>query len=83
MLERSSTSPLLNLNAWNEESHFYGSFPGSIFNSYPRWEGEVYYLGFYDHVLSEEQVMRNYNCSFPPSIPSIQQHVSNTNSFNT
>lgn len=32
----------------------------------------MYYLGFFDHVLDETQIAHNFNCSVPPSLPSLE-----------
>lgn len=56
-------------------SRLYGSFPRSYLGVLPRWEGEVYYLGFFDHALSDEHITHNFNCSIPPSLPSLTQQV--------
>lgn len=32
----------------------------------------MYYLAFYDHVVTAEQAAHNFNCAIPPSLPSLQ-----------
>ena len=32
----------------------------------------MYYLGFFDHLLNETQIAHNFNCSVPPSVPSLE-----------
>lgn len=55
---------------WPTNYKLLGSQPASPYLA--RWRGEMYYLAFYDHVVTAEQAAHNFNCAIPPSLPSLQ-----------
>ena len=57
---------------WDGGHRLYGSLAPSNGPFIPRWNGEVYYLGFYDRVLNASQIAHNFACSVPPSLPSLE-----------
>ena len=62
----------IDMNYWNSSSHLIMSRASKTAISSLYYD-EVYYIGFFDHALSDDQVLHNFNCLIPPSIASIAQ----------
>ena len=62
----------IDLNNWNASARLILSRTDAGSES-TMYYNEVYYFGFYDHALTYDQVIYNYNCFLPPSLASIKQ----------
>ena len=66
------TSVPISISHWKEDHHLILSSP-QVYTHSAQWFDELYYIGFYDRILSADQIHHNFLCSVPPSLASISQ----------
>ena len=71
-ISRSDVQDSIDIDNWDVDDHLILSRANYIPES-PAFYSELYYIGFYDHALSQEQVIHNFNCLLPPSLATMTQ----------
>ena len=66
----------IDLNNWNASDRLILS-RAEVMPVSTTYYDEVYYFGFYDRALTQEQVVHNFNCYLPPSLASIKHREVN------